>query len=302
MTDLQPYATIRDTAQKLRKMVREASGGYHDDVYLRVLGSEDTVQFVTQSDGQSVMSYCTFSDLKLVEGDAEAIIPVGLDNDTKGFLDYLGIAEGSGNVEMTLLGPEDGRDSDDHPRLATHWKAEGALETTIRLPGSESDLKKVPWLLPKRFTEGNGYISSSAFEDGELAVDDPREYTPPTVIETTVDTVRDSIIEPADFMDDQSVEYYPIIVADGELTLNLQGEDGDDAIAGTLNAEAIVGPDVNRRFQQGFSEVFNELSGPVRLSTAPDTDEGQPSPPLVVVQDDISGHTVRHILGPSVKA
>lgn len=292
---LETYATVRGTAQKLKEMVRLASGGYHDDVYLRVLGDEDTVQFVTQSGGQQVMSYCTFSDLKHVEGDAEAIIPTGLDNDTKGYLDYLSIAEGSGTVEMQLLG-EEGGSGGDHPYLASHWKAEGALETTIRLPASADDLNKVPWMLPERWTESNGYLSSSAFEDGELAVDDPSDYTPPTVVETTSSTVRDSIVQPAEFVD--GVEYRPIIVQDGEFRLDLQGHDGDDSIAGEVNAEQVKGPDVDRKFDEGFDAVFSELSGPVRISTAPTSPDSNVAPPLVIVQDELSGRAIRHVLGP----
>jgi hypothetical protein len=296
MSNLQEYATIRGNAGKLREMVLLASGGYHDDVYLRVLGDEDTVQFLTQSNARQVMSYCTFSDLKLVEGDAEAIIPVGLDNDTKGYLDYLSIAEGSGTIEMNLLGPEGGQGGD-HDRMATKWTAEGALETTIRLPGSTKDLKKVPWHLAERWTDDERYISSAAFDsDGKLEADDVSDHTPPTVVETTTETVNGSIIDPADFMDD--VNHYPLIVKDGEFRLNLQGNDGDDSIAGEVNAEHVEGPDVDRVFDEGFAEVFGELSGPVRLSTAPETPEGKPSPPLIVVQDDLSGRTIRHVIGP----
>lgn len=297
-SDLETFATIRDTAQNLTRMVRIASAGIHDDVYMRV--HDGAVHFNTQYGGRQVMSYCTFTGLKEVSGDAEAILPVGLDNDTKGFLDYLGIAEGDGTMELRLLGVE-GDDGDDHPRLASYWEAEGALEATIRLPGSAEDLKQVPWELPNRFVgEDQRYVSRSALDDdGDLAIDpaDAADHASPTIIETTADTVRKQIIEPANFMDD--VNYYPVIKRGDDFVLDLQGQAGDDSLRGVVNAERVEGPDVDRTFDVGFEELFGELEGPVRLATAPEPDGDGPSPPLVVVQSGHrSGETVRHVLGP----
>ena len=292
------FATIRDTAQTLENMVRIASAGYHDDVYMRVLGDRNTVQFLAQTNARQVMSYCTFSDLKHVEGSAEAILPVGLDNDTKGYLDYLGIAQGDGTIEMTLEGEEgDG----DHPRFASHWSAQGALETSIRLPASQDDLSKVPWGLTERWVDDERYLSAAALDtDGDgvtVAVDEDEyeNYQPPTTIETTVSSINQRIIEPANFLDD--VNYYPIVVDDGEFRVELEGGEGDDSISGPVNAESVEGPDVDRSFDEGFEELFGELSGPVRLATAPGGGDG-PEPPLTVVQTHRSGRTVRHVLGP----
>jgi hypothetical protein len=296
--DLATFATVRGSADQLREMVLLASAGYHDDVYCRVLGDEGAVQFLTQSNARQVMSYCSFTGVD-VDGNAEAIIPTGLDADAKGYLDYLAIAEGSGTVEMTLRGAEADDADSEHPRLASHWSAEGALETTIRLPASRSDLDAVPWHFAERWTADNEYVSTAAYDDsGALDVPDDAdigEYTPPTVVETSAETVTSSIVEPAEFM--AAVNYYPVIVADGGLSLNLQGADGDDAIAGDVAADRVEGPDVDRRFDEGFEELFGELSGPVRLSTAPSTPDGEVDPPLVVVQDDQSDRTIRHVIG-----
>lgn len=273
-------------------MVLEASGGYHDDVYMRVQGDKDRVSFVTQSNARQVMSYCTFDSLNHVEGEAEAIVPVGLDADTKGWLDYLGIADGGDSTEIALLGEEgDG----DHPRLAERWSARGGLTATIRLPASKSDLSKVPWGLPKRWSSDDRYVSQRGLDDNGDIEDD--SIVPSTVIETTADTVRQSIIEPAEFLDD--VNYYPIVVDDGDLTLNLQGQDGDDSISGTVRAESVSGPDVERSFDEGFQEVFENVSGPVRLATAPAPDDADANaPPLTVVQNHSNAQTIRHVLGP----
>lgn len=296
--DIETFATIRDTAQTLENMIRIASAGYHDDVYMRVLGDQDTVQFLAQTNARQVMSYCTFSDLKHVEGSAEAIIPVGLDNDTKGYLDYLSIAQGDGTIEMTLQGVEgDG----DHPRFATRWSAEGALETSIRLPGSENDLGKVPWGLTERWVGDDRYLSAAALDtsgDGvviDVDEDEYENYQPPTVIETSVSAINQRIIDPANFMDD--VNYYPIVVDGNDFRVELEGGKGDDSINGPVNADSVEGPDVERSFDEGFEELFGELDGPVRLATAPAGGDG-PEPPLTVVQNNRTGQTVRHVLGP----
>lgn len=297
MSNLTDFATIRGTAQQLREMVYEASGGYHDDLYMRVQGDQNLVQFLAQTNNRQVMSYSTFSHLEHVEGDAEAVIPVGLDNDTKGYLDYLSIAEGTDKVEMTLRGEE----QDDDPPLASYWSAEGGLNATIRLPFSENDLDAVPWGLPKRWTDDGRYVSSAALdEDGEIDVESEEEldnHTPPTVIETTAATLREKVIETAEFVD--GVNYYPVTVENEEFTLFLQGNDGDDKIEGEVNAESVTGPDVDRAFDEGFEELFGELEGPVTLSTAPGPeDPDAPAPPLVVTQTHRQDRTIRHVLGP----
>lgn len=300
MSDLQTFATLRGSAKKLKEMVRLASAGYHDDVYMRVVGDENRVYFNTQTNARQVMSFCTFADLDHVEGDAEAIIPVGLDNDTKGYLDYLSIAEGSGKLEMRLLGEES---EGEHPHLASYWEAEGALSTRVRLPASEDDLAKVPWGLPERWTENDEYISAAAFdEEMTLQVDEDEvdDYTPPTYIQTTADTIRKSVIQPSEFVDD--VDFYPVVVEDGDFRIHVEGNRGDDSIEGSVNAESVEGPDVDRVFDEGFDDLFGELSGPVTLATAPyEEDTEGPAPPLIVTQTDRSGRTIRHVLGPMVE-
>lgn len=297
MTDgLDVLATLRGSAQAISGMIEDAAGGYHDDVYLRVLGDDDdTVQFNSQSDGRRFMSYCTFRHLDVVDGDAEAIVPTGV-GDAKGWLDYLSIAGGSDTVEIELLGEVD--EGSDHPRLASHWRARGALETTMRLPASENDLNKVPWSFPHRWHDGQMVSSDDLDEDGNLAADDPK--TMPTEIRTTAQAVREGIIDPADFLD--SVNYYPITVTDGAFRVDLQGGDGDDSIRGDVMASDVDGPDVARMVDGDsdgdapFDELFGTLSGPVTIRTAPYDGEG-PAPPILVVQDDRSDRTLRHLVG-----
>lgn len=299
MTDLETYATIRDTAQNLRDLVETAAGGYHDELYLKVHGDENRVEVLAASNAQQVLSYCTYDDLSHVDGDAEAVIPTGLDSDTKGYLDYLSIAEGTNKVEVRFLGEEDPGGS--HPRLASHWEAEGALSARIRLPSSEKDLNKVPMWLPARFTQDNRFLQADALDDDlnlQIEESDIDQYTPPTEIETTTSSVADGIIQPADFLDD--VNYYPVVTEGDEFRVDLEGQEGDDSISGQVNAEEVNGPDVARMFDEGFQEVFASISGPVTLATVPhdpDDSDGATPPPLVVTQDTQSGQTLRHVLG-----
>jgi hypothetical protein len=292
---LDTFATIRVSNERLTEMIRQAAAGFHADLYMRVLGDEHRVEFLASSNGRQVVSYCTFSDLDYIEGEGEAILPTGIDNDNRGILDYLGVVEGSGKIEMTLKGEE--QEGAEHPRLASHWSAEGKLVGTVRLPASRDDLKKVPWAFPERFWgDDQRYLSKAAFDDDwNVTADDALEYAPSTVIETTAQSIREGVIQPANFMD--SINYYPLIVEGEEFRLNLQANDGDDSLAGEVHVESVEGPDVSRQFDEGFEELFGEISGPVRLATSPAEGEG-PNPPLVVVQNNRSGETQRHIVGP----
>lgn len=294
MSDLDTFATIRGDASALEAMVRQSAVGYHDEIYLRAVGSEDTVHVMTQTNGRQVMSYCTFSHLT-VDGDAEAIVPTGLDNDTKGYLDYLDIA-GSGEMEIRLLGEADDGDQD-HPRLASYWEAEGALSARVRLPASQSDLQHVPWGLPDRFVDGE-YVSAVALaDDGSLAVDEANldDYTPPTSVTLDAGTVEENIVEPAEFL---GVNYYPFVVAeDGTFRVDMEEASGDDRISGTVPAESVEGPAVDRSFDEGFAETVDELTGRVVLSTAPEPEGDGPAPPLVVQREPTGQDvTLRHVL------
>ena len=275
-------ATVRGQASRLRKMIEETAADFHEEVYIRV--DADEVNLLMQTNQRQVVSYSSYAAAHFdeVEGSGEAILPVG--GESKGILDYLEFAEPSGTVEMRLDG-EDGR--------ATHWEAEGALNVRTRLPHSADDYNAVPWGHPKRWTPTNRYVSKSCLdEDGNLPSDPDEWATPPTTIETTAATVRDQIIEPADFAD--GVETRPIVVEDGEFVVRVEGTQKDDSIWGVVNAESVEGPDVNREFQVGFDEVFKALEGPVRLETAP---SGDVAAPLTVVQDYSETVVVRHTIG-----
>lgn len=287
-------ATIRASTQRLNQMIEQGSGDYHEDLLIRVV--DGRVETLMQTNGRQVVSYCTWEEgyFDEVSGEVEAIVPVGGSGmDQKGFLDYMDFAgiEG-GTVEITFLG--EGEEGKSAP-LATHWKAEGALNTKLRLPSSQDDLSEVPWDHPPRWTPDNQYASKKCLnDDGTLPDDEDEWIVGPVVIETTAAVIRDKIIEPADFAD--GVNFYPVTTEDGEFTLNVEGSQQDDSIWGSVNAEKVEGPDVSREFQPGFSEIFGVLEGPVRLQTAPEG-SGEVDPPLTVVQDELGDRTIRHLIG-----
>lgn len=286
-------ATIRGTTQNVIDMVELGSGEYHEDLLIRVSG--DRVETLMQTNGRQVVSYCTFEAdyFDKVDGECEAIIPVGGSaSDAKGFLDYMDFAGSlDGKVEITLLG--DGSEGQ-HAPLAQRWRAQGSLNAELRLNTSDDDLDAVPWDHVPRWTPDNEYASQRCLnDDGTLPDDEDEWVTPPTTIEAMPSDIVDNIIEPSNFVD--GYDAFPIIVEDGEFTVDVEGSQMDDSIWGEVPCESVEGPDVSREFKPGFEEVFGVMNGPVRLQTAPEGD-GDVSPPLTVVKDSREDQTIRHLI------
>lgn len=289
-------ATIRATAQKLNQMIEQGSGGIHEDLLVRVV--DDRVETLMQYNGRQVVSYCTWENgyFDHVSGECEAVIPVGgTGMEQNGFLDYMEFAgSDTGTVEITFLRDEDDEVEGEHAPLATRWRAEGSLDTELRLNTSADDLDAVPYDHPVRWTPSNEYASQRCLtDDGHLPEDEDEWITGPTVIETTAGVVRNQIIEPAEFAD--GVNYYPITTEDGEFRVSVEGTQRNDLIEGAVNAEKVEGLDVDREFKPGFSEVFSTVTGPVRIQTAPSGD-GDVDPPMTVVQDNFGDRTIRHLI------
>lgn len=289
MTELETFATVRGTVDKLANLAVVASADYHDDIYLKV--QDDVVNVLMQTGGRQVSSYTTFSAdyFAEIEGEAEAFVPV------EKYLDYLGQAAADGTVEMTFEGTEG---SGDHPRLADRWEASGAMNVRIRLPGSSDDLDTVPWGVPSRFNERNQFVSEQCYDDdGELLeeFEDPDDQkVPPTEIRLTAESALENIVSKADFVYDGDADYYPVVTEDESLTFDMGREDGDDAVWGTIEDAEVEGPDVNNVYKRGFDTLFGALEGEVTMSTAP-TPEDTADAPLIVVQET-DEYTTRHVL------
>jgi hypothetical protein len=295
---MEELATVRGKAQALRDMISLSAVGYHEDLLVWVKDGE--VNVLMQTNANEVMTYTSFdeSHFSEVSGEAKAVVPVGgSDSDAKGFLDYFQFAEYDGTIEMTFLSEAIDPEAT-HPRLAERWRAEGALNTELRLPASQDDLGAVPWKLPKRWTPDEEYASQSCLtDDGELPDDEDEWIVPPTRVETSAGTIRNKVMEPAEFAD--GVNYYPVAVEDGDFIVDVEGAQKDDHIWGQVNAESVEGPDVNRKFGDPFADVFGALgTHAVELQTAPDDGSGTPAPLAVVV--DRTDYVLRHVIGPRV--
>lgn len=262
-------AIITAKAQKFENMLVESAldepGGdppwIHSDVYLDI--NEDAVDAVLSAGGGSVLTYCTFDAdyFEDIEGEAEAVLTV---EDT---LDRLSVASDGGRMEFIFSGPE-------NQRLAERLDANGALNMGIALPASQKLMQKVPEELPERFDDEERFLSPSG---------NPHR----TFIDTTCETVH-KIIDAQAL--DESIEYFPISVQDGEFTLNV----GDDQqyLRGSLTAQNVDGPDLTNWYGPGFEAAFGTMSGAVQLQTTPGDGGGHP---MAIVQET-STKTLRHVL------
>lgn len=274
-------ATVTAKANRLEQMIKKAalkaSGDpVHSEVYVNVGGGE--MRFLASKQNNSVISYSTFGpgflettevdQDKLLDsnnGTAEAIINV------EDFLTYLSYAQDdpSATVELTLLGEE-------NDRLAHALQFHGAIQTRVMLPASETNLDEVPLNAVGRFDD-----DTHSFLTGE------GEQMAAT-IETNVSEIQ-RIITIVD--DDDDTKFYPITLQDGELYLNVGKDERRNAAWGTLNAKDVSGPDLSNQYNQGFSELFNTVSGDVRIETDEDL-------PICVVQDEYEGQVLRNVIGP----
>lgn len=258
-------ATVSGSVQKIRQMIESTAlvgrgDPYHDDVYINIGNGE--VRTIVGSPGNVVVAYCSFNEafIDVIAGDVEAIIDVG------DFLSYLDIATDGGRVELEFLGnPDD--------RLATRLKIEGKLQSTIMLPASEAVLEEVPLGLPESFDDDEIMHNSGG---------DPLE----TEISTSLDELQ-TIVDAVDLRED--IDFYPVVVEDEEFKLDV-GDERDQEIRGALTAE-VDGQDVDNRYNEGFTELVNTLSGGVELATDPEA-------PLSAVKDqDDNGFVLRHVVG-----
>ena len=279
------HATIRAPVERFEKMIRQSSlrgDVEHDDIYLNIL--PDKVQVLQSVPGEVVLTYCTFDEdffdeieverevreettensdgeeIKFEVG-AEAILNV---EDTS---TYLGFASDGGTVELEFTGTTE-------RRLSTFVRANGALETWVKLPGSQDVLDSIPYWLPLRFSDNDVYTNTKGDEA-------------PTQVETNISKINTII---SAVKEDREAEFYPISIEGGDFRINV-GDSQRSGVQGTLGAKSVEGPDVDNYYFDGFEEIFEVLSGKVSLQTAPGGN------PLSVVQKGEEGRTIRHING-----
>lgn len=278
------HATLRADVGQFKKLINQSSldgETEHSDLYLNVL--EDEVKVLQSAPGEVVLTYCSFGESFFDEitldkdvtersgqkaGEefnfrvgAEAIL------DVEEILTYLDFASEGGTVELEFTGDLDNR-------LATYARANGALETWVKLPGSEDVLNDVPHWLPLRFN-GNEVYTNKQGDEAPTQVS-----TKASKLGTIINAVKE----------DRDADYYPIVVQDEEFYIEI-GDEGRSGVSGTLGAQSIQGPDVENYYFDGFEEIFKVLSGPVDIQTAPGNN------PLAVVQTGSDDRVIRHVNG-----
>ncbi|PHQ43922.1 hypothetical protein Z052_01930 [Halorubrum sp. C191] len=286
MSQNETLATLRATLSEIAQIIEKTSLSgetEHSDLYIDV--HEDRLDVFQAAPGEVVLTYATFREDYFTELEvaADATTQTAIDTsgdefefetgaeaiwnvaDTLTYLDFAGDA--GDTVEVELTGSSD-------TRLASHIRAVGpSLNTWTKLPGSEAALEDVPFWLADRFNDEEQYTNPAG---------DPA----PTQVELKAETL-DRIVDLVE--EDAQAEFYPIVVEDGELRVDVGDESGSGA-RGTLPTRSVSGPDVENTYHDGFEEVLNVLSGQVELQTAPGNN------PLAFVADR-EDHTIRHIVG-----
>lgn len=280
------HATIRGSIAQISGMLRQSAltgDTSHDDVLLQV--TEDEVRILAKRPGEVVLTYCTFAhdwfdNVNLVrdahevgygnEGDQSMDVVAEALLDVENTVNYLDLAGEEGTVELEFMGSTD-------RRLASRVKFDGAIETGVRLPGSQEALSKVPFFMVDRWTDDERYTDSTG------------EKVMPTIVETKVSVVQ-RIIDAVDM--DRDAEFYPIVIEDGSLRMDV-GEEERGYARGNLHASSVEGPDAESYYFDGFNEIFDTLSGQVTIQTAPSPNGA----PLAVVQSEDHGKTIRHVNG-----
>jgi len=295
----QELGTIRGPSQRIREIITHTAlagrgDPFHSDVYLSVTpGQVDTV---VASDGNTLLTYCTFTDDALSEIDvteddadsAQAIVNVA------DFLNYLDFASDGGEVELAFRGEPDSK-------LASVLEVTGALNTRVMLPASESILDDVPVnAMFDRFDDENNFQGKSGALETNIETDveqiqrlieivnydSETEFFPITVEEVDSATVEGENVEAEvegegeEF--DGSGEY--------EFALDIGRDTGRNAVWGEMSATSVTSDsEVHNNYHQGFEPVFDTLGGDVRLQTA------SGGAPLAVVQER-DGVTLRHVI------
>jgi hypothetical protein len=259
-------ATIEASKAQIKEMVDETSIGYHEKIYADI--TDGRVRFLAGTPGGTVVGFNDYveGDIEDISGEARAIIKV------PDLMDYLSLATDgtSSNVLLKFVGS-------DSESLCEQLKVSPAdsrqsFEVGITLPASDSTMESVPTDAPALF-------------DGDNVLVNQAEDRPVT---THIQTYTESLGNILDAVElREELDYYPLVVKDGEFLLEIGSEQGN-----YVNAELqgeVEGEDVDNLYGSGFEEVIKSLDGQVTLHV----EDGKP---LQVLKEKSYG-TVRHVLG-----
>lgn len=268
MSESQQLARFTTSMENMRRLVEWSSAPFdeaYNQLWMNVADGE--IRTVANA-GKSVVSYCDFSepfveDLELhkkvdAEAGAQAIVKAPRVND---YLNFVGGTE----ITVELFGsPEDS------PR-AEQMKITGDLSAIIYVISSDSDYAQKQLRVVDKYDDDNNWITSSG---------DPLE-----VSFTTNAEEFERIVDVVEF-DDFSLANYPVVVKDGEFLLSAKDKNRGNQIRGTLYAEEVEGPDVEKYFSRGIEELFGKgkVTGKINVSVGAGKDG-----PLVIVRESNDG-------------
>lgn len=257
------------TQAQFENMLDVTTVGHHEEVFLSIDGGH--VRLLAGTPGGSAGTYVDFVEAYFedVEGSTEAYFAAP---EVLSYIDL--VSDGSSNkLDVTFLGTE----SD---RLANKVRIEPAndasdFEVSMMLPSGSSVIESVPGQLPGRFDNDHVLMTAPPGED---------ERPLATTVETDVAQLY-KIVNAVGLRDE--LDYYPIVVQDGEFRLDVGSEDSEK-INAVLNG-TVSGPDASNSYGGHFKETVNTLDGSLELHL----DKGGP---LQILQKN-SHATIRHLYG-----
>ena len=266
-------ASFRTQSSRIRQMLDYSSlNDLFGRVYINI--QEGEISLIGAEEMARCATYDTFTsewfdDISVNaenEGGVEAILKV------EEFRKYLDLASGSGTVEVSLHGNEE-------DRLATSLEANGALNLRVFLPASLRELEQIPLDIVQLFDEDQNYTPAGT--------DDP---LPTEIISDTATFER--IINAVEAQEDEQNPAYPVVVEDGDLTLEVQSGTGRNSVWGSLEVQSIQGPDVSNEYFLGFDDTFGVFSGDVRVQVGPGPDNDE----IVVTKGLADGGVLRSMV------
>ncbi|QSG14371.1 ParB/RepB/Spo0J family partition protein [Halapricum desulfuricans] len=260
-------------SSKLKRILEVGSVGLFDWLYLEISpGRVQVLQSTLPGATGRVVSYCSFGEEYFEQ------FELARDESLKAFIDAERIyttveRDDSDTVQLKFR-------ADDTDDFATgvefvgdlqFWSRTNAIDDQSEL---EALLERIPVDIHNRFHDQDILLDSGGNQAS-------------TRIETRVSEVMNMmwVVNHTPGDDD-----YPVTVEDGEFRFFT----GDETsyMKGRLDAN-VSGPEVSKRFDFGFDEVFNTLSGKVELQTAP-----AEQALLAVVQRN-DDHVIRHVIAPA---
>jgi hypothetical protein len=263
---MQTDAEITVKESQLETMIEEVAVGYHEEIYINVAGDE--VRLLAGNPGHSAGTYCEYDDgwFEGVSGSCEAYV------DVEELEDYLGLVGGDMADRFVLIFESASEGNRMSERLRIVPEEGTRFEVTLMLPSGRHVLDAVPTGLPNLFNEEDRLIEGGG--DGQLACE----------VETFISQLQ-KIRDAVELKESQ--DYFPIVVRDGELTLDV-GDERDQRVSASLNGE-VEGPDVDCLYQGHFSDIVDCLNGDVILNLEQDTT-------MAIIQD-VNNRIVRHVIG-----